>query len=166
MTSPHRKHLRASSLGLLVALALAGATAWSQTGKLPPTSRTVYKCQDGGKTVYSDAPCLGAQRVEVEPTRGLDKSSGQRMTGADVRAERTREQHDALVGQLIGTDSAGYQRLARRQKLEPTARRECERLDVDIPATEARERSGAKEVLKATQRELLAQRMRFKELRC
>ena len=44
--------------------------------KLPPTSRTVYKCQEGAKTVYSDEPCLGAQRINVEPTRGLDKSSG------------------------------------------------------------------------------------------
>lgn len=54
---------------------------------LQPPSRTVFKCNQGGKTVYSDAPCLGAQRIEVEPTRGVSKLSGKERIGNDVQQE-------------------------------------------------------------------------------
>ena len=48
----------------------------AQSIKLDKPTRTVYKCNTDGKVVYSDTPCLGAERIDAEPTRGLDKSSG------------------------------------------------------------------------------------------
>ncbi|MEK8086891.1 hypothetical protein WNB94_10760 [Aquabacterium sp. A3] len=39
---------------------------------LPPPSRTVYKCEVGGKVHYADSPCVGAQKVDVTPTRGMN----------------------------------------------------------------------------------------------
>ena len=35
--------------------------------KLPPPSATVFKCQGHGEVVYSDSPCLGAEKLEIEP---------------------------------------------------------------------------------------------------
>ena len=147
-------------------LALGAGAVCAQSIKVPPTTRTVYKCQEGQKTVYSDAPCLGAQRIDVEPTRGLDKSSGQRMTGADVRAERTREQYAKIVQPALGMDAAENARDRQRARLSSSAKTECKKLDTDMAAAEARERADAKADLPATQRALLALRSRFKELRC
>ena len=43
---------------------------YRQTNNLKP-SRSVYKCNGNGIPIYSDAPCLGAERLEIEPTRGV-----------------------------------------------------------------------------------------------
>lgn len=62
---------------LAVALFVAqAAQVAAQSTTLPAPSRTVYKCSVGGKVAYSDEPCVGAQRVNVEPTRGMNKSTG------------------------------------------------------------------------------------------
>jgi len=63
-------------LMLGVGLAWLAQTCFAQTVKLPEPTRTVFKCEEAGKVTYSDAPCLGAQKVDVQPTRGLNKSSG------------------------------------------------------------------------------------------
>jgi hypothetical protein len=54
----------------LLAVCLLGSTAASAQS-LPQPSRTVFKCKKDGKIVYSDSPCLGAEKLEVVPTRGL-----------------------------------------------------------------------------------------------
>ena len=76
-----------------VALAVLAASMATQVvaQKLPKPSRDVYKCELDGRVVYTDTPCLGASKVNVEPTRGLDSMSGKKITGADVRRERTNE---------------------------------------------------------------------------
>jgi len=33
-------------------------------------AKTVFKCEENGKVIYSDSPCLGAKTVDVEPPRG------------------------------------------------------------------------------------------------
>jgi hypothetical protein len=78
------------TLLLLGSLMLLGSAA-VDAQKLPSPSREVFRCEVDGKVAYSDAPCLGAQKVNVEPTRGLDASSGQRRIGADVRREQVNE---------------------------------------------------------------------------
>src|SRR5665213_1158417 len=78
--------------GLIAACAVNCAAVNAQS--LPPTSRTVYKCTDGGRVTYSDAPCLGAKKLEIEPTRGLNQVSGKERVGPDVRQEL---QHEQLV---------------------------------------------------------------------
>ena len=35
---------------------------------LPPPSSTVFKCEANGRIVYTDSPCMGAQRIEIDPT--------------------------------------------------------------------------------------------------
>ena len=63
----------------------------AQAQPLPPPSRTVFKCDEGGRVVYSDRPCLGAKKIEVEPTRGVSRLSGRERVGSDVQREVFRE---------------------------------------------------------------------------
>jgi len=51
----------------LFVIAAQGMGAWPQN--LPPSSRTDFRSEVDGKVTYSDSPCLGARKVEVEPTR-------------------------------------------------------------------------------------------------
>ena len=111
-------------VGLAAIICLA-ASAQS----LPPTSRTVYKCIVAGKSVYSDAPCLGAQRIDVEPTRGLDASSGRAQVGADVARERQREALADALKPLTGMNAKQMDTFGRRTKLAADAQRECGALD-------------------------------------
>jgi hypothetical protein len=80
-----------SNAVLVVIWVLAGIHIASIAQKLPSPSRAVFKCEKDGKVVYSDSPCLGAQRVDVEPTRGLNRMSGTERIGTDVRQERHNE---------------------------------------------------------------------------
>lgn len=81
------------SLGLfcwLTLVPLGASMALAQS--LPPSSRTVFKCEVAGKVVYSDTPCLGASKVDVEPTRGKDAKqmevAGKRMKlSADAQGQ-------------------------------------------------------------------------------
>ncbi len=148
----------------LVAVTLAMGHPLAQ--KLPAPSRSVYKCESGGKVVYSDAPCLGAKRVDVEPTRGLNKDSGTERIGGDVRQERLNEQMAEALHPILGeTPQERAKRLA-RAKLSPDARAECAKLDGDILATEAQEASRSSASLPATQANLLRMRRRYRDLRC
>ena len=71
---------------VLICMIMASTLGHAQ--KLSPVSRTVFKCQVAGKTVYSDSPCLGAKQIDVEPTRGLNQTSGRVRVGADVAREQ------------------------------------------------------------------------------
>jgi hypothetical protein len=68
----------------LLAFLMVLSTTVAEAQKLPAPTREVLRCEVNGKVSYSDAPCLGASKVNVEPTIGLDKSSGRVRTGADV----------------------------------------------------------------------------------
>lgn len=89
----------------LVILAMLTASVPALATNLPPPSRTVYKCEVGGKVHYSDSPCVGAQKVDVTPTRGMNKSAGRQLTGSDVRREVFREQLSDAVRPITGTDT-------------------------------------------------------------
>jgi hypothetical protein len=106
------------------------AVAHGQT--LPPASRTDYKCEVNGKVVYSDSPCLGARRVDVTPTRGLDRSTGQARTGSDVRDERLNEQMAEALRPLLNETPEERALRHRRSKLSPEARAQCRSLDARI----------------------------------
>ena len=92
-------HQHLFTLVLLVASTHAIAT------NLPPPSRTVYKCEVGGKVHYSDSPCVGAQKVNVTPKRGMNKSTGRELTGSDLRREVFREQLSDAVRLITGMDA-------------------------------------------------------------
>jgi len=148
---------------LLLVLAVSQAHA----GVLPPPTRTVYKCEDGKKTHYSDTPCVGATQVDVTPTRGLNTSSGRERVGADVRREQSHEQFAAAVRPVTGLSEQALAQRGRRQQLTAEAQQACGRLDQALPLAEQSERAakGTGDV-KAAQLKLYGLRKQFRDLRC
>lgn len=124
--------------GVVTAFAMV---AGSMAQSLPPPSRTVFKCEEGGRVRYSDAPCLGATKIDIEPTRGMNKSSGSERTGPDVYRERQREIFAEAVRPLTGMDRKQLDQAALRSKLTPAVQRECQRLDREILTAEQAERT-------------------------
>lgn len=151
---------------VLAAACLVSATASALAQKLPAPSRTVYKCEVNGKVVYSDDPCVGAQKMEIEPTRGVNRTTGVKREGADVRREHQREGFAEAVRPITGMDAKQMDKAGRRMKLQPEAQRECRWLDSAIPAQENKERLARAHEREATQRELHTMRVRARELRC
>ncbi len=145
-------------------LAFASTQAYSQ--KLAPTSRSVFKCEVAGKVVYSDAPCLGAQKIDVEPTRGLSKTSGREQVGNDVRHEQYREIVADALRPLTGMDAKQLDVQGRRMKLTPDAQRECRRLDAEIPIAEKQEKLVKQQALTDVQAQLFRMRRSFREQGC
>ena len=156
-----------SRVALLLVLAGVGVASHAQAGGLRQPSRTVYKCESNGKVTYSDEPCAGAVRIDVEPTRGLNKSSGSERTGADVARERRREGMAKALRPATGMDAKQFDTLARRQRLASAAQAECRSLDRALPRAEAAEqRAGAASPRDAAKDNLLALRRRHFELGC
>jgi hypothetical protein len=133
---------------------------------LPPTSRTVYKCEDGKKVHYSDSPCLGAKKLDVEPTRGLNKFTGREQVGQDVQREKNNELMAEALRPILNETPEQRAMRHKRFKLEPSAKAECARLDAQIPMLEAKEPLATSETLATVQRDLLESRTRFQRLRC
>lgn len=129
-------------------------------------SRTLFKCQDHGKITYSDSPCLGAEKLEVEPTRGVNKLSGKERVGADVRRELNQEMFANAVRPLTGLDAQQFAVQVRRYHLPGPAQQECRRLDQDITTNEYEEKRTAPAALRDVQARLFLLRQRFRELRC
>lgn len=165
----HTTSLRTTKGAVLTAIALfviaaPGKGAWAQN--LPPPSRTVFRCEVDGKVTYSDSPCLGARKIEVEPTRGVSKLSGSERVGDDVRLERHREIMADALKPLTGMDAKQMDVYRRRMKLEPTDRRECHDLDGNLATMEQRERLASGPQLSSIQGALLKLRLRYRELGC
>ena len=115
---------------------------------------------------YSDEPCIDAKRIELEPTRGLNKSSGTERVGRDVRNERFQETFAEAVKPVTGMSADQLKVEIRRQPLSQQAHAECRQLDRAIPMAEDAKRSASNTSRLQRQTELLALRKRFKELRC
>ena len=152
-----------SLVATLLALSIGGP---SLAQKVPPPSRTVYKCEAEGKVVYSDSPCLGAKRIDVEPTRGLNKTSGSTRVGTDVRNERHSEQIAEIYRPVFGENAEQRALRHRRAKLAPGARLQCDRLDREIPAVEKTEGQATRSELLAIQNRLLRLRRQHRDLGC
>ena len=152
-------------IALLFLTMLPVGSVFSQS--LPPPSRTVYRCEEAGKIRYSDSPCLGARRIDVEPTRGFDRSTGRELFGHDVRTERNREMFAEAIRPLTGMDARQLDKAGRRMKLSPDAQRECQRLDREIPLTKQAERQALQPHALAAARETLhGLRMASRNSRC
>lgn len=134
--------------------------------KLPPPSRSVFKCEVGGKIVYSDSPCLGAKRVDVEPTRGLNKGSGSEKVGADVRQERQNEQMAEALRPVFGETAEERAKRHRRAALKPQDRAQCSKLENEMSAAEQAELRATRAELSAVQKGLLVLRQKYKKLQC
>lgn len=135
--------------------------------KLPNPTRTVYKCGVGDKVQYSDSPCLGATKVDVEPTRGLDTSSGRTRVGKDVQREQFNESFAEAVRPLTGMDAKQLDALGQRMKLSPELQRRCKVLDQEIPRAELAERQAEKgDALNAVQALLYKLRSAYRQSGC
>ena len=133
---------------------------------LPPPSRIMYKCIANGTTTYSDTPCLGAVRMDVEPSRGVSKLSGTERIGNDVSRERYRETLAEGLRPLTGMDAKQFATATRRDPLSGSAKVECRQLDELLPVVENEERHAVQPILRDVQTRLYRLRLRFKELGC
>jgi len=150
-----------------VIVAMLTASVPAIATNLPPPSRTVYKCEVDGKVHYSDSPCVGAQKVDVTPTRGMNKSTGRELTGSDVRREVFRDQLSDAVRPITGMNAQQLDQAGRRMKLSSEAQVACRQLDQALPLAEQAERAAqGSSALKAQQLELFKLRKRYRELGC
>lgn len=102
-----------SKLMSVAALLLASAPAFSQ----------VYKCQEGGRIVITDQPCLGAEQMTVRPAAGpLDPRAA-----AAARARVTAAEEESKA-RRIERELDDLRRAAARTPDEPD---ECDRLRQD-----------------------------------
>lgn len=138
----------------------------AQAQSLPPPSRTVFKCEVAGRVVYSDSPCLGARKVDVEPTRGADKSTGKEQVGADVRREQQREGLAEALKPITGMNAKQFNVATNRTKLTADAQSQCRKLDAQIPVAEADEAKAVGPDRQDAQVRLLKLRQQFREMRC
>jgi len=141
------------------------ATSVAQS-QLPAPSRTIYKCKIKGTVSYSDEPCLGAQRLDATPSRGVDRLSGQARTGRDVATEIHTEQFGAALRPLHGMTTSQFATAVRRNQLDPAVRRECNALEPNILGLEQAEKHADAVTIKQVQQDLFVLRKRYKELAC
>lgn len=149
----------------LMASFLPIAVVWAQT-QLPAPGRTIYKCQVNGKFQYSDEPCIGAQRLDVVPTRGMDRLSGSARTGRDVAREIYSEQMAQALQPLSGMSTSQYATYSRRHRLSAESQRECRQLEPAILALEKAEQRSHGHAVQTIQQDLLVLRKRYKTLAC
>ena len=152
------------AIGILLTVFVLGETAHAQS--LPPPTRNVYKCVVNGKVAYSDEPCLGAQRIDVEPTRGLNKSTGKEQVGRDIQRERQTEQFAEAIKPITGLTPPQLEAARRRGRLVHEVKAECDRLDPEVANSEVAERSSSGESKTGIQAKLFALRKRQRELGC
>ncbi|MBC7501609.1 MAG: hypothetical protein H7315_14095 [Herminiimonas sp.] len=146
--------------------AVVPMTAVAQTGTLPSPTRTVFKCVVDGKATYSDAPCLGAQRIEITPTRGMNKSTGKELTGADVLRERHSEIMGEAIRPITGLNQKERETQIKRFHLSASAKNECAALDRRILESEAAERTAGAAGQHMIQNSLFQSRARYRATGC
>ena len=133
---------------------------------LPNPTRTAFKCEVNGKVQYSDQPCVGAKRVDLEPTRGMNKSSGTELVGKDVQRERFQEGFAEAVRPITGLDAEQFKVQSRRYKLSPESKRECASLDRSIPMQERTQVASSETARRSSDQVLFQLRSRFVKLGC
>ncbi|WP_051236448.1 DUF4124 domain-containing protein [Ottowia thiooxydans] len=128
----------------------------------------VYRCEVNGKASYSDEPCLGAKRVDVTPTRGLDKLSGKSQKSQEVRREELNKDMAAVERPLLRQtpeERATWRRRARNH-LTPEEMAECYVRDPRIEGLEKQEKTAKGVELQQVQQQLLKERQRQRKLKC
>ena len=153
-------------IALLAAGLLTSVVAVGQSSGLRAPTRIVYKCVVANKTVYSDEPCLGAERLDVQPTRGLNAASGKERVGQDVQRERSREQIAEAIRPVTGMSPKQSDTHARRVRLSSEAKSECGSLDVRLAEVESEAHAASAKARADLQRKLFTMRARYRELGC
>lgn len=119
-----------------------------------------------GRCSTPTIPAPGAQRIDVEPTRGVSNSAGRERLGHDVQREHHREIVAEAFKPLTGLDTNELDKRGRRIKLPPGVAAQCDSLDWKIADMEATERAASPGALHAAQRMLLPLRERYRSARC
>lgn len=145
---------------------LGAATVVLAQSQLPAPSRTIYKCKIKGAITYSDEPCVGAQRLDAIPTRGVDRLSGSAMMGQDVRNEVRSEQFAHALRPLTGMNAAQFSTAARRYRLDAAVQRECGQLEPAILKLEQAEQHARAADSGVIQQDLYILRKRYQKLAC
>ena len=131
------------------------------------SAQRVYKCTSGRTVLYSHEPCLDAQVVDVTPTQGMNRSSGVSRKGADVQRIETRTMLANAMKPLTGMDEPQLKKLGERQRLAPSARQECDRLDARLAQEEAQTAQAVGEVdRQARAARVFESRGRYRGLGC
>jgi hypothetical protein len=151
---------------LAVYVLLFSGLAVAQTKTVPPPAKTVYKCVVAGKVTYSDDPCLGAVRMDVEPTRGVDKISGKSQVSSELQQKKLVEALDTATIPLTGLTTEQRDVMRRRASLTPVERSECSLIDGQVAAWERRERAAVPADLPDIQRNLFGWRKQYREKNC
>lgn len=139
----------------LAALSVCGLPLLA-AAELPKPASVIYRCEVGGKVVYSDEPCVGARVVDATPNSGVDSLSGHKRVGADGQREQFHRQLGEALRPL-GSSPEKFSVDVRRANLSPEARLACAALDRDLPQLE-RSKVSAEEVYQA--------RKRYRDLGC
>jgi hypothetical protein len=134
--------------------------------QLPAPTRTIYKCELKGAVTYSDDPCVGAKRLDVSPTRGVNRLAGSARTGKDVAREIRSEQFAQAFEPISGMNASQFATATRRVNLSAGAQRECRQLEAAIVETEQAEKLSRAEMVRPIQQELFVLRKRYKALSC
>lgn len=174
--SPHircgQRHRRRLPKLHAVILAIVGialvhqGTAAAQTTTLPAASRSVFKCEESGKVIYSDQPCLGAERLTIQPTRGLNKATGKERVGSDVAREHRHETFVEAVKPLTGMDQAQFDKASRRTRLDSRAKAKCNVLDTEIARLESQKKASAATERSQGDIQLLEARTQYRNIGC
>lgn len=79
---------------------MVSAMAWScGAHAAQKAEKTVYRCEQGGRVTYTDEPCVDARAVDVTPTEGLNKWSGQERVAPQLQQQRAaRQVREAMQG--------------------------------------------------------------------
>jgi hypothetical protein len=133
---PRRLRLLATGL----ALALFSLSSMAQR---PPTS--LFKCEEGGKVRYSDAPC---------------------QDGVKLNLNSSRPQGAAAAPPAASGAASGAERNPRRKALTEEAQRECAHLDADRRKLEDFEKLATGPARQNMLEKLKETKQRSKELRC
>lgn len=131
----------------------------ARTQTLPQPAKHVYRCEQNGKISYSDEPCMGAKRVDVTPTRGMDKWTGEQRTGPDVNREKSNEQMANGLKPIFGETPEQRETRHRRARLTGSEKMECMQLD-----SEMRKAEGTN--TETTDEALYQMRKRYRALKC
>src|SRR6218665_1642293 len=151
--------------------ALKAITAFAIGSTCHAASNTVYRCEQGGKVIYTDEPCMNAKEVDVTPTEGMNKWSGKERVAPALQNRQATELRRKELGKalrpLTGQDDEKWQESLKHESRPAETRNECRRLDNLIPALKesaaGAARSGDKQNAETA---LYNARNRFKDLKC
>lgn len=143
---------------LLLLLAIATSASFAEP---------IYKCTAAnGKVLYSNEPCVGAERIDATASRGFNKSSGQIMKGNSVQKEEADQMIERSAQITLGREWK-LEKARKRQFLRFDDKAKCEKLDYDIERLESLEKvHKGKPELRDVQMELFQKRKAFREIDC